>query len=62
MDEQKVWLDRILNERPEAGNTPTSDNGLPRRVEPAKFAIDLFGLGIRLAEDYLPPQAQRDRG
>lgn len=41
--------EKVEEEKPEK---PKFD--MPRRVEPAKFAIDLFGLGIRLAEEYLP--------
>ena len=52
--EQQVWLNKLRNERPEAGNTPTSDNGMPRADRHAKQAADGFALGVKLSEDYLP--------
>lgn len=38
--------------------TYTYDDG---RAEPAKSAADLFALGIKLAEDYLPSQTREQR-
>lgn len=38
----------------EGCDCPEYDETMPRRVDAPKFAIDLFALGIKLAENYLP--------
>ena len=39
-EEQQIWLDKLKREYPEAGNTPSALNGIPR--EPIRTVRDIM--------------------